>query len=95
MAHCKIPAGVFVPVIDPNKCEAKGPCINVCPYGVFELGKLAKEKRKDLHLIGKIKGFVHGWQQAQVVQPDLCQACNLCVKACPEQAIRLVPAKQK
>lgn len=91
MSRCDQPAGRFIPVIDPNKCEGKGPCIAACPYGVLNMGVLSAAQRQQLTLLGKIKGWVHGWRQAQVVAVDLCQACNACVIACPEQAIRLVP----
>jgi 4Fe-4S ferredoxin len=85
----KKPAGVLQPLIDPNRCEGKGPCIEVCPVDVFEMGILAKPKRAALTLKGKLKGVMHGWKQALVVRPDACRACGLCVTACPENAIKL------
>ena len=35
------------------------------------------------------KLFVHGGRQAFAVRAADCHACGLCVKACPERAIRL------
>jgi 4Fe-4S ferredoxin len=37
---CKQPQGKFIPVVDLSRCEAKGPCAEVCPYDVFEIRKI-------------------------------------------------------
>jgi NAD-dependent dihydropyrimidine dehydrogenase PreA subunit len=87
---CKHEAGVLVPVIDRNRCEGKAECVKVCPVSVFAVGTLPKEQRTDLNLQGKIKGFVHRWQQALLVHPEACMACARCIDACPEDAITLV-----
>jgi NAD-dependent dihydropyrimidine dehydrogenase PreA subunit len=87
--NCKEEAGQLIPVVDFNACEAKGPCIEVCPYAVFEMKTISDEDFKSLSFIGKIKTRVHGNKKAYVVQPDLCHACGLCVTACPEKAIKL------
>jgi NAD-dependent dihydropyrimidine dehydrogenase PreA subunit len=87
--QCKYDPGQFKPVIDRNRCEGKNACVAVCPYGVFSPGTLAKDQRGGLTLVGKIKGFAHGWQQAFVVNPQSCRGCGLCVDACPESAITL------
>jgi 4Fe-4S ferredoxin len=86
---CKKAPGTFVPVIDRNKCEGKAECVAVCPTNVFAIGTLAKSERSGLSLKGKIKGFAHGWQQAFMPRADACEACALCVTACPERAITL------
>jgi 4Fe-4S ferredoxin len=85
-------AGYLYPVIDKNRCEGKGPCIEVCPVDVFVMGKLTTNQRRTLSLKGKIKGFAHQWKQAIVNQPEVCEACGLCVTACPEKAITLAKA---
>lgn len=77
------------PVIDRNRCEAKGPCTRVCPHDVFEIRALGEAERAALSLKGRLKAWAHGWEQAFVARPDACQACGKCVVACPEQAIRL------
>ncbi len=88
-------AGQVVPLIDRNRCEAKAGCVQVCPFGVFEIRGLEPSDRVALSLIGRLKAWAHGNRQAYVVRPDDCQACRLCVEACPEEAIRLIPARRK
>lgn len=90
MSTCKQAPGLFVPVIDINRCEGKGPCITACPLDVLEMHTLPLAQRQSMSLVGRLKGWAHGWQQASAVRPGLCEACGLCVAACPEQAIRLV-----
>jgi 4Fe-4S ferredoxin len=86
---CKQTPGLFKPVIDRNRCEGKADCVSVCPVNVFEVGTLPKSDRQGLTLLGNLKGFVHKWQQAILVNAQACEACGHCVKACPEQAITL------
>jgi NAD-dependent dihydropyrimidine dehydrogenase PreA subunit len=76
-------------VVDRNRCEGKQECVRVCPYGVFEIRRLAAEDRALLSLPGKLKAWAHGNRQAFVVRPADCHACQLCIKACPEHALRL------
>lgn len=89
LTECKQEAGAFRPVIDRNRCEGKADCVRVCPVSVFEVTTLPKDQRSGLSVKGKLKGFVHKWQQALLINPDACKACGLCVDACPEDAITL------
>jgi ferredoxin len=73
-----------------NACEGKGDCVDVCPVGVFEVDTLPKAQRQGISLKGRLKGFAHRWQQALLVNPEACEACGLCVAACPEKALTLV-----
>jgi NAD-dependent dihydropyrimidine dehydrogenase PreA subunit len=88
--RCADAPGRFAPEIDRNRCEAKADCVRVCPYHVFEIRALAPEAKRTLSFVGRIKAFAHGGKQAFAIHADLCHACGLCVKACPEDAIRLV-----
>jgi 4Fe-4S ferredoxin len=86
---CKHEPGTYTPVIDRNRCEGKAECVTICPVGVFSIETLPKEMRSKLSLRGKLKGFVHKWQQAILVNAECCEACGLCIKVCPEDAITL------
>ena len=92
ITDCAPKSGLVVPVIDRNRCEAKADCVRVCPYHVFAIGKLGAEDKATLSLRGRLKSFFHGGKQAFTPRADQCHACGLCVAACPENAISLVPA---
>lgn len=87
--NCKQP-GRVVPLVDRNRCEAKKDCVRVCPYHVFEIRPLSAADKSALTLVGRMKAWAHGNEQAFVVKGADCHACGLCVTACPEKAIRLV-----
>lgn len=89
---CKPAAVQLVPIIDRNRCEAKRDCVEVCPYNVFEIRKLEPAEKKSLSLVGRLKSFAHGGEQAFAVRAADCHACGLCVQACPEKAIKLISA---
>ena len=87
---CKQAPGEFVPVLDRSRCEGKGECVRVCPVSVYAVGTLPPAQRGGLGLRARLKGMAHRWQQALLVNPGACEACGLCVQACPERAITLV-----
>ena len=88
--ECKQDAGVFAPVVDRTRCEAKEDCVEACPYDVFEMRKLGDDDKRALPLVARVKAWVHGNRQAFAVRADQCHACGLCVKVCPEHAIKLM-----
>jgi NAD-dependent dihydropyrimidine dehydrogenase PreA subunit len=91
---CRGEPGKVAPVIDRNRCEAKEDCVRVCPYGVFEIRTLEPADRAALGFIGRLKAWAHGGRQAYVIHPEACHACQLCIDACPEDAIRLAPQRR-
>ena len=91
---CRGEAGKVAPVVDRNRCEAKDDCVRVCPYDVFEIRPLGSEERASMSLLGKLKAWAHGGKQAFVVRPEACHACQLCVDACPENALSLAPNRE-
>jgi NAD-dependent dihydropyrimidine dehydrogenase PreA subunit len=90
---CRDEPGKVAPVVDRNRCEAKEVCVRVCPYDVFEIRPLSAEDRASLSWMGRLKAWAHGNRQAYVVRPEACHACQLCVDACPEKALRLAPLR--
>jgi NAD-dependent dihydropyrimidine dehydrogenase PreA subunit len=88
---CRAPAGTYEPQVDRRRCEGKGDCVAVCPYGVFEVGTIDDAAYRALPLPARLKLWVHGKKTAYTPGADACQACGLCVVACPEHAITLVP----
>ena len=37
---CKAAPASFMPVVDRGRCEGKADCVEVCPYDVFEVGRI-------------------------------------------------------
>ena len=87
---CIQPQGKFIPVVDFSRCEAKGPCAEVCPYDVFEIRIIEPCEYATLRPLSKLKNRIHGGRVSYTPKADECQACGLCVRACPEHAIKLV-----
>ena len=88
-AGCKAAAGAFRPVVNRKRCEGKAECVAVCPYDVFEVRTIEAADWAALPLLAKAKVWAHGKKSAYAVRAEACQACGLCVAACPEDAITL------
>lgn len=86
---CHAEPGRYVPVIDRTRCEGKRDCEAVCPYQVFEVRRIEDTDFAALPFFARLKSRAHGRMTAYAVRADACQACGLCVKACPEKAIKL------
>jgi NAD-dependent dihydropyrimidine dehydrogenase PreA subunit len=88
-SSCDTTPGKVVPSVNHERCENKGPCVDVCPYQVLEIRSLTEPERRTRSLQNRLKIWIHGGKQAFVVRPEDCHACGLCVIACPEKAISL------
>jgi 4Fe-4S ferredoxin len=87
--NCRQAPGVVHPIVDPGRCEGKAACVEVCPFDVFEVVRIAPETFRALPLRSKFKVWAHGMKTAATPNASACEACGLCVAACPEKAIRL------
>jgi NAD-dependent dihydropyrimidine dehydrogenase PreA subunit len=87
---CSAVPGKYLPVVDRGACEGKRDCVEVCPYDVFEVRRIDDSDFAKLSFMGKMKSRAHDRQTAYAPKANLCQACGLCVVACPEKAITLV-----
>jgi NAD-dependent dihydropyrimidine dehydrogenase PreA subunit len=74
---CKAEAGVFARIVDHARCEGKGDCVEVCPYDVFEVERIAAADYRALPWTARPKVRVHGMQTAYTPRADLCLACGL------------------
>jgi|HubBroStandDraft_4_1064222.scaffolds.fasta_scaffold378941_1 4Fe-4S ferredoxin len=88
---CKDEHAAKAPLVDRNRCEAKADCAVVCPFDVFEVRRLSEDERTGLSIRGRLNLLAHRGRQAVVVAPERCHSCGLCVTACPERALQLVP----
>jgi NAD-dependent dihydropyrimidine dehydrogenase PreA subunit len=89
---CDDQSGRVVPVVNRGRCEGKEDCVEVCPYDVFVVRRLTPEERQGLGVRARLMLFAHRGRQAIVAAGENCHACGLCVNACPENALKLVPA---
>ena len=90
--ECKAEAFAYAPLVDRRRCEGKGDCVEVCPYDVFEVSAIDEEEYRAMPFFVRMKLRVHGKKTALTPRADACRACGLCVVACPEKAVTLVPA---
>jgi NAD-dependent dihydropyrimidine dehydrogenase PreA subunit len=88
--RCRADPGSFAPRIDHARCEGKRDCVDVCPVDVFEVRRIDDGDFAALSVFGKLKSVAHRRQTAYPIRASQCQACGLCVVACPEHAITLV-----
>jgi 4Fe-4S ferredoxin len=81
--------GKYRPVVDSARCEGKAACASVCPFDVFEVREIDDEDYRALTMLGRLKSWAHGGKMAYTPRANACEACGLCVAACPEGAILL------
>ena len=87
---CRAEPGSYEVRIDRGRCEGKGDCVEVCPYGVFEVRRIDDADFARLGMLAKLKSLAHRRKSSYTPHADACRACGMCVVACPEKAITLV-----
>jgi NAD-dependent dihydropyrimidine dehydrogenase PreA subunit len=87
--QCRSAPGAWRPVVDRSRCEGKRDCVEVCPYDVFEVRRIDDDDYVALGFLTRLKVRAHRMQSAYTPRAAACQACGLCVVACPEHALRL------
>jgi 4Fe-4S ferredoxin len=93
--HCEAAPGAIRPIIALTRCEGAGDCVDVCPYDVFDITRIDDQTYRTLPFLARMKLRVHGMTIAIAPRADQCRACGLCVVACPERAIQLLPETTK
>jgi NAD-dependent dihydropyrimidine dehydrogenase PreA subunit len=91
---CGAEPGEWRPVVDRARCEGKHDCVDVCPHDVFEVRRMSDVDFVRLPLFARLKSLAHGRRTAYTPRAAKCQACGLCVVACPEKAISLVASER-
>jgi NAD-dependent dihydropyrimidine dehydrogenase PreA subunit len=89
--RCAAEPGAWTPAVDFNKCEGKRDCVVVCPNDVFEVRRIDRGDFLRLGAFSRLRVVAHRGQVAYTPNADQCHACGLCVVACPEKAITLLP----
>lgn len=69
--------------VNPNRCENKQTCLDVCPTDVFELRRPEGIRNPFVRL----KILAHGNRIAYAAREADCIGCLKCVEVCPEVAI--------
>jgi NAD-dependent dihydropyrimidine dehydrogenase PreA subunit len=93
--ECRAEPESWAPVVDHERCEGKHDCVDVCPYAVFEVRRIEDADFATLSFLGKLKSRAHGRKTAYTPNAAACRACGLCVVACPEKAISLLPKAKR
>ena len=88
--RCHAAPGTWTPAVDHARCEAKGDCVIVCPHDVFEVRPIERQDYAAIGRLARLKVRAHGGKTAYTPNAGQCQACGLCVVACPEGAITLL-----
>ncbi|KAH8741780.1 Pyruvate dehydrogenase [Cryptosporidium ryanae] len=98
-AYEKRGIAISIPIVDMNKCTQCNYCSIVCPHSAirpFILDETEYENAPKTMDIPKAKGgsdYLSYYYRIQVSPLD-CTGCELCVHACPDDALRMEPLQE-
>ena len=98
-AYEKRGVAVMVPKWDESKCIQCNSCAFVCPHATIRPFVLTDEEvaaaPENLRTLDAMGPKVKGMKFTLAVSPLDCMGCNLCVTACPKDALALVPQEEQ
>jgi NAD-dependent dihydropyrimidine dehydrogenase PreA subunit len=81
------------PIINWNKCDGCGRCVEICPANVLALKELRAVDYNKLSLFGKIKMRAKGKLRSHVINEAACLGCKKCQTNCHERALKIAVYK--
>eukprot|EP00746_Dinoflagellata_sp_MGD_P157228 gnl/MRDRNA2_/MRDRNA2_86144_c0_seq1.p1 gnl/MRDRNA2_/MRDRNA2_86144_c0~~gnl/MRDRNA2_/MRDRNA2_86144_c0_seq1.p1 ORF type:complete len:1430 (+),score=380.90 gnl/MRDRNA2_/MRDRNA2_86144_c0_seq1:498-4292(+) len=88
-----------VPVVDPDKCTQCNKCSAICPHAVIRPFLLSPEEVKQAPSAFDVRKATGGNQYAGLyfriqASPMDCTGCEVCVHACPDNALKMTPLEE-
>jgi NAD-dependent dihydropyrimidine dehydrogenase PreA subunit len=71
----------YLPLIDEEKCNGCGKCVEVCPVAAMSLISANEPKKKKL--------------KKATLNDEICIGCGLCVRACNNNGLRMIERSQQ
>ena len=95
-AYEKRGVSVTAPVWDETTCIQCNQCAYVCPHACIRPFGLTDEEAAAAPAAARtlpLKGKVKGLQYTIAISPLDCMGCNVCVKTCPTDSLKMVAAE--
>jgi MinD superfamily P-loop ATPase len=77
------------PVIDYEKCDGCGKCVEMCQFGALEKEDVVAQ----FTARPGERGLKSATTSRVAVNPYLCEGCGACAAVCPQKAIKMVPVE--
>jgi len=75
--------------INQNKCSACGDCQDVCPQKILRIRKVTSEEKQSMSFFQRMDCLYHKNNRLEIIDPNKCSGCGLCIKVCRHKAIFL------
>ncbi len=76
-------------IVNQDKCSACGDCQKVCPQKILKIRKVSSDEKRNMSFFQRIDCFYHKNNKLEVIDPENCIGCGLCLPACCHKAITL------